>query len=142
MVEESASAGSAPLPQSGDVPVAAMVESIVGCKWSVRLLQLCADGPKRPSALLRACPRLSAKVMNERLRKMTRFGILRRTVFGDKPPVEVEYQLTAFGRRFMGILDEVRRLQEAVDRGMILESEETRQEKRRRRLPAERQADR
>lgn len=124
MDEKNASAGPVPLPRDGGgIPVAAMVESIVGCKWSVRLLQLCADGQKRPSALLRACPGLSAKVMNERLRKMTRFGILRRAVFGEKPPVEVEYQLTPFGRCFMGILDEVRRLQEAVDRGAIPESE-------------------
>ncbi len=99
------------------IPVAAMVESIVGCKWSVRLLQLCADGPARPSAMLRACPGLSAKVMNERLRKMMRFGILERAVFGDKPPIEVQYRLTAFGRRFMRILEEVRRLQAELDRG-------------------------
>jgi DNA-binding HxlR family transcriptional regulator len=101
------------------IPVASMVESIVGCKWSVGLLQLLADGCSRPSALLRASTGLSAKVMNERLRKMLRFGIVRRTVFGDKPPVEVEYALTPFGRRFMGIIKEVRRLQEAVDNGAI-----------------------
>jgi len=63
--------------------------------------------------------------MNERLRKMTRFGILQRTVFGDKPPVEVEYRLTPFGGRFIGILDEVRRLQEAVDQRAVSESGET-----------------
>ncbi len=102
-----------------------MVESIVGCKWSVRLLQLCAEGPKRPSALLRTCPGLSAKVMNERLRKMVRFGVLRRTVFGEKPPVEVEYQLTSFGRRFVRILEEVDRLQAELDRGRFRENPET-----------------
>jgi DNA-binding HxlR family transcriptional regulator len=101
------------------VPVAAMVESVVGCKWSVRLLQLCAEGQRRPSMLLRSCPGLSAKVMNERLRKLTRFGILRRTVFGEKPPVEVEYEFTPFGSRFLGILSEVRRLQDAVDAGAV-----------------------
>jgi DNA-binding HxlR family transcriptional regulator len=97
--------------------VASMVESIVGCKWSLRILELCADGGRRPSAMLRQCPGLSAKVMNERLRKMIRFGILERTVWGEKPPVEVEYRLTPFGLRFMRILAEVRRLQQAVDRG-------------------------
>lgn len=101
------------------IPVAAMVESIIGCKWSVLLLGLLADGCTRPSALLRACPGLSAKVMNERLRKMMRFGIARRAVFGEKPPVEVEYALTPFGRRFMAILREVRRLQDAVDRDTL-----------------------
>jgi DNA-binding HxlR family transcriptional regulator len=101
------------------VSVAAMVESIVGCKWSVRLLQLCADGHARPSGLLRACPGLSAKVMHERLRKMLRFGIVERAVRGEKPPIEVEYRLTPFGRRFLRILDEVRRLQDALDRGAV-----------------------
>jgi DNA-binding HxlR family transcriptional regulator len=110
----------------GAVPVAAMVESIVGCKWSVRLLQLFAEGHRRPSALLRACPGLSAKVMNERLRRMTGFGILRRTVFGEKSPVEVEYQLTLFGLRFMGILRELRRLQEDVDQGALSDTDGTR----------------
>ena len=99
------------------VSVAEMVESIVGCKWSMRILQLCAEGLTRPSAFLRACPGLSAKVMNERWRKMLRYGIVERSVHGEKPPVEVEYRLTPFGRRFIGILDEVRKLQEEMDRG-------------------------
>ena len=106
-------------------PIAAMVESMVGCKWSVRILQLCAEDYRRPSALLRACPGLSTKVMNQRLRKMTLFGIVQRTVFGAKPPVEVEYRLTPLGFRFMGILDEVRRLQEAVDHGEVSDADET-----------------
>ena len=97
----------------------AMVESIVGCKWSLRLIELIAQGPARPSALLRACPGLSAKVMSERLRKMLRFGIAQRTVLGEKPPIEVEYRLTPFGRRFVKILDEVRRLQTLLDRGEV-----------------------
>ena len=100
----------------GEVSVAAIVENVIGCKWSVRLLDACARGHRRPSALLRACPGLSAKVMNERLRKMTRFGIVERTVFGDAPPVEVEYTLTPFGLRFMKILDEVRKLQAEMER--------------------------
>ena len=110
------------------IPVASMVESIVGCKWSLRLLWLCADGCSRPSALLRACPGLSAKVMNERLRKVTRFGIMQRTVFGEKPPVQVEYVLTPFGHRFMGVLEEVRRLQEAVDNETIPENSKLQKE--------------
>lgn len=53
--------------------------------------------------------------MNERLRKMVRLGIVERTVFGNKPPLEVVYVLPPFGRRFMGILDEVGQLQAALD---------------------------
>jgi DNA-binding HxlR family transcriptional regulator len=104
---------------AGAPEVASMVESIVGCKWSVSLLRLAADGTSRPSALLRACPGLSAKVMNERLHKLQRFGIVRRSVVGDKPPLEVDYLLTPFGRRFIELLDEVRRLQHDLDNGNV-----------------------
>lgn len=122
MDRNGSSAGAASLSQDGDViPVAAMVESIIGCKWSVRLLRLVVDGCRRPSEILRACPGLSTKVMNERTRKMTRFGILQRTEIGENPPLHVEYSLTPFGRRFIKILDEVRILQEAVEQETISE---------------------
>lgn len=110
--------GSAAETKAG-LSVAAMVEGIVGCKWSMRLLDVLARGPTRPSALLRACPGLSPKVMHQRLRKLTRFGILGRRVFGEKPPVEVEYSLTPFGKRFVRILEEVRRVQEEWDTGLL-----------------------
>lgn len=94
---------------------ATMVEEVIGCKWTVRLLWLLADGLARPSQLLKACPGLSTKVMNERLRKLTRFGLLDRRVHGEKPPVVVEYRLTPLGRRFMRVLGEVKKLQAALD---------------------------
>lgn len=117
MVSRRETAGSTSGRTEVPVPIASMVESIVGCKWSVRLLWLIAEGQTRPSALLRASPGLSAKVMHERLRKMVRFGLVERHVFGEKPPVEVDYRLTPFGRRFMRILGEIRRLQAEVDGG-------------------------
>ncbi len=94
-----------------------MVEDVLGCKWTVRLLWLFSDGLARPSQLLKACPGLSTKVMNERLRKLTRFGLLDRRVHGEKPPVVVAYRLTPLGKRFMRILAEVKKLQEALDAG-------------------------
>lgn len=120
MVDRDSSAGGPRrLRDGGSAAVTSILESVIGCKWSVRLLQLCSEGCRRPSAMLRACPGLSAKVLNERLRKMTRLGILQRTVFGEKPPVTVEYRLTPLGSRFMTIIAEVRRLQEDVDRGVL-----------------------
>ena len=56
---------------------------------------------------------------NERLRKPTRFGIVSRTVHGDRPPVEVEYRLMPFGERFVQLIAEIRRLQSDVDHGLI-----------------------
>src|SRR5690554_7268265 len=42
---------------------------------------------------------LTAKVLNERLRKLMRYGVIEREVFAEVPP-RVEYWLTDFGQRF------------------------------------------
>ncbi len=91
-----------------------MVENVVGCKWSLQVLALVESGVRRPGAIERSVDGLSAKVLNERLAKLTRFGILRRTTYPEVPP-HVEYELTEFGRRFSGIIAEVRRLQASID---------------------------
>jgi DNA-binding HxlR family transcriptional regulator len=90
--------------------VAGMVEDIVGCKWSMTVLSLVDSGVRRPGAMERAVEGLSAKVLNERLRKLTRFGILEKIAYPEIPP-RVEYQLTDFGREFTQLIAEVRRLQ-------------------------------
>jgi DNA-binding HxlR family transcriptional regulator len=99
------------------VKVAAMVEDIVGCKWSLRLLALLREQPQRPSAMRRACRGLSAKVLHQRLAKFLRFGLVRRHVHGDKPPVEVDYALTDLGGRFVVLLDSIAILQRDLDGG-------------------------
>jgi DNA-binding HxlR family transcriptional regulator len=93
---------------------AAMVESIVGCKWSLVVLQLVQRGVNRPGALERAVPGLTAKVLNERLRKMVRFGIFERIVHPVTPP-HVEYRFTAFGRKFMRVLRSIEALQRELE---------------------------
>ena len=86
-----------------------MVEDIVGCKWSMCVLDMAGRGIVRPGAMQRACQGLSAKVLNERLRKLVRFGLLERQAFAEIPP-HVEYRLTPFGRRFSRILQQLREL--------------------------------
>lgn len=81
----------------------------MGCKWSLTVLGLVREGVRRPGAMEHAVPGLSAKVLNERLRKLTRYGILEKRSYPEIPP-RVEYSLTAFGERFAGILDQIRRL--------------------------------
>jgi DNA-binding HxlR family transcriptional regulator len=93
--------------------VAEMLESIVGCKWSLRVLALARAGVNRPGAMEHAVEGLTAKVLNERLRKLTRYGILDKTVYPESPP-RVEYRLTAFGRRFSALLDEIEQLEKLL----------------------------
>jgi len=92
-----------------------MVESIVGCKWSLHVLAQIRGGVSRPGALARSAEGLTQKVLTERLNKMLRYGILRKHSFPEVPP-RVEYELTAFGRSFLKLLDEVDRLQRELER--------------------------
>ncbi len=97
-------------------PVSEMLRSIVGCKWSLQVLASIRDGLDRPSEIERRCPGISTKVLNERLRKLVRFGLVERVAYDEIPP-RVEYPLTAFGRRFLGLLDEVDALQDELEGG-------------------------
>ena len=90
--------------------VARMVEDIIGCKWSLCVIDLVSRGVHRPGAMQRSIAGLTAKVLNERLRKLVRFGILEREVFAEVPP-RVEYRLTPFGRRFTELLEQIAALE-------------------------------
>lgn len=87
-----------------------MVESIIGCKWSLTVLSLVRKGVRRPGEMEHAIDGLSGKVLNERLAKLVRFGILEKESFPEVPP-RVEYRLTDFGERFGKLIDEVDQLQ-------------------------------
>ena len=95
--------------------VARMVEDIVGCKWSLAVIGAVRGGVHRPGALEHAIDGLSKKVLNERLGKLVRFGILEKRAYVELPP-RVEYRLTAFGNKFCGVLDGIDTLQRELDR--------------------------
>ena len=95
---------------SAPIPVAGMLEDIIGCKWSLRVLRLVSEGIRRPGAMQRQVPGLTAKVLNERLRKLLRFEIIEREVFAEVPP-RVEYRLTRFGTRFVSLLEKIEELE-------------------------------
>jgi DNA-binding HxlR family transcriptional regulator len=71
-------------------------------------------GIRRPGAMEHAIDGLSKKVLNERLRKLVRFGILEKRAYAEVPP-RVEYRLTRFGERFASLMDGVERLQGELD---------------------------
>jgi DNA-binding HxlR family transcriptional regulator len=91
-----------------------MVEDVLGCKWTLRVLAGIRDGVQRPGALEREIDGISTKVLNERLRKLLRFGVIERRAYPEVPP-RVEYRLTAFGRRFTRVLDAVKALEGDLD---------------------------
>lgn len=93
-----------------------MVEDIVGCKWSLAVLGAVRRGVCRPGAIEHSIDGLSKKVLNERLRKLLRYGIVERQVFAELPP-RVEYRLTPFGDKFSGLMDGVAELERELGGG-------------------------
>jgi len=87
-----------------------MVETIVGCKWSLTVYQLLVSGINRPGEMVRSVEGLTTKVLNECLRKNMEFGIIERIAYNEVPP-RVEYVVTSFGEKFISILDELEKLQ-------------------------------
>jgi DNA-binding HxlR family transcriptional regulator len=92
-------------------PVSHMVEEVVGCKWSITVLALITSGVSRPGAMQRRVRGLTAKVLNERLKKLLRFGIIERQMYAEVPP-RVEYRLTSFGKRFNAVIAHIAELEE------------------------------
>lgn len=105
---------SVPQAPNGAPAAARRLEDILGCKWSLAVLGAVRAGVQRPGALEHAIEGLSKKVLNERLAKLVRFGILRKHSHAELPP-RVEYELTAFGQKFCALLDGVEALQRELD---------------------------
>lgn len=93
---------------------ARMVESIYGCKWSLTVYQLLAHDINRPGEMVRNVDGLTTKVLNQCLKRNVEFGILDKVIYNEIPP-RVEYQVTAFGQKFLGILAQLESLQAEID---------------------------
>ena len=77
-----------------------MVETVVGCKWSLTVVDLVQRDILRPGAMERAVEGLTAKVLNDCLRLLVTYGVLEKRSFAEVPP-RVEYHFTPFGRKFV-----------------------------------------
>ena len=75
----------------------ASVLARVGDKWSVFVIMMLFDGPKRFSELKRMVAGISQRMLTLTLRGLERDGLVTRTVFPTIPP-RVDYELTDLGR--------------------------------------------
>ncbi|MEM6853963.1 MAG: helix-turn-helix domain-containing protein [Planctomycetota bacterium] len=93
--------------------VTRMFESVLGCKWSLHVLSQIRQGVHRPGQLKQTAEGLTEKVLNERLSKLMRFDVIERSVYAEAPP-RVEYTLSPFGERFVGVLDHIESLKQSL----------------------------
>ncbi|HWX35252.1 MAG TPA: helix-turn-helix domain-containing protein [Steroidobacteraceae bacterium] len=68
----------------------------VGDKWSVLIIVLLGDGPKRFNEIKRMVGGISQRMLTLTLRGLERDGLVTRTVFPTIPP-RVDYELTNLG---------------------------------------------
>lgn len=85
------------------------LEEVVGCKWSVSVLLAVENGINRPGALERHIDGISTKVLSERLRKLTAYGLMHKESFPEVPP-RTEYSLTESGRKLFRIIQQIQEL--------------------------------
>src|SRR5947199_1527620 len=78
----------------------------VGDKWSVLVVSMLGDGPKRFNEVRRAIASISQRMLTLTLRGLERDGLVTRTMFPTIPR-RVEYELTTLGH---SLLDPVSRL--------------------------------
>ena len=72
----------------------------IGDKWSTLVLVTLANGPHRFSAVQRAIPDISKRMLTQTFRDLERDGLITRTVFPTRPP-SVEYRLTPLGETIL-----------------------------------------
>ena len=76
----------------------------IGDRWSVLVLKELSGGTQRFSALGRAIPDVSKRMLAQTLRKLETDGLVSRTVFATVPP-RVDYALTSLGTSLLEPLD-------------------------------------
>lgn len=87
----------------GGHPLKCPVRDVLDCigdKWSSLLVSALAGGPRRFSALHRAIPDISKRMLTQTLRDLERDGLVERQVFPTKPP-RVEYRLAPLGQSLL-----------------------------------------
>jgi len=72
----------------------------VGDKWTVLVVSVLGEGPKRFSEIRRALGSISQRMLTLTLRGLERDGLVTRTVFPTIPP-RVDYELTKLGRSLL-----------------------------------------
>ncbi len=72
------------------------VLDLVADKWTTLVLFALTGAPRRFSALQRAIPDISKRMLTQTLRDLERDGLITRHVFPTKPP-SVEYRLSELG---------------------------------------------
>ena len=88
-------------PISHDCRKVSKVLARVGDKWSILVVMILRDRPRRFNDIKRTVEGISQQMLTRTLRGLERDGMISRTVLPTNPP-QVEYALTTLGRSLSG----------------------------------------
>ncbi len=80
---------------------------LLGKRWTLLIVELLLQRPARFCEVRRALPRISERVLSERLRELVESGLATREV-EPGPPITATYALTAHGIRLKPVVDALR----------------------------------
>ena len=104
MTKFAAQEGTSDIPSNLHVPedcrAVSEVLARVGDKWTVLVVGVLGDGPKRFNEIRRRLGSISQRMLTLTLRGLERDGLVTRTVHATIPP-RVDYELTGLGRSLL-----------------------------------------
>ncbi|HRK20992.1 MAG TPA: helix-turn-helix domain-containing protein [Fimbriimonadaceae bacterium] len=87
-------------------PAFQRLAQIMGCKWSMGILDAISREVSRPSRIEKELDGISTKVLHRCINRLESEGFLRRDSFDEIPP-RVEYHFTAEGEDLVRMIREV-----------------------------------
>ena len=81
--------------------------NLIGGKWKIVILYHLQDEVKRFTDLHNALPEITEATLNSQLKQLEKEGLIKKQLFGTKPPLLSEYSLTEFGRSLYPVLDAI-----------------------------------
>jgi DNA-binding HxlR family transcriptional regulator len=79
----------------------------IGGKWKTVVLWYLRFETLRFVELKKKIPDITEKMLSIQLKALEESGLIKREVFGDKPPIRVEYSLTEFGKTLVPALNAI-----------------------------------
>ncbi len=97
----------------------------IGGKWKCVVLWYLRHGATRFSDMKRLIPDITEKMLSIQLKALQQDGLIARKVFGDKPPIRVEYTLTDFGKSLIPVIQAITNwgIAHAEEKGELLTKE-------------------
>lgn len=89
-------------PYNQNCPIARTLD-LIGDRWTLLIIRDMFLGHSRFNEFRQSSPRISPKLLSERLKRLEEQGLVARVLYGDYPP-RAEYRLTPKGRSVFPVL--------------------------------------